>query len=42
MLGSFHTLKATLPYLVESADKHKVDSNTREFFADMLEDRGRC
>lgn len=31
VLGSFHTLKATLPYLVESAKAHSVDSKTREF-----------
>lgn len=30
VLGSYNTLKATLPYLVESAQKHRVDSNTRK------------
>lgn len=33
VIGSFNTLKATLPYLVESAKKHRVDSETREFSA---------
>ncbi|RAL02156.1 SDR family oxidoreductase [Aspergillus ibericus CBS 121593] len=28
VLGSYNTLKATLPYLVESAKKHRVDSKT--------------
>ncbi|KAK1140677.1 peroxisomal 2 4-dienoyl-CoA reductase sps19 [Aspergillus melleus] len=28
VLGSYNTLKTTLPYLVESANKHKVDSKT--------------
>ncbi|KAB8072325.1 hypothetical protein BDV29DRAFT_196952 [Aspergillus leporis] len=28
VLGSYNTLKATLPYLVESANKHKVDSKS--------------
>ncbi|OJJ85410.1 SDR family oxidoreductase [Aspergillus glaucus CBS 516.65] len=28
VLGSYNTLKATLPYLVESAKKHRVDPNT--------------
>lgn len=30
VLGSYNTLKATLPYLVESANKHKIDSTTRK------------
>lgn len=30
VLGSYNTVKATIPYLVESANKHKVDSKTRE------------
>jgi len=29
VLGSYNTLKATLPYLVESAKKHRIDPNTR-------------
>ncbi|KAF1961635.1 peroxisomal 2,4-dienoyl-CoA reductase-like protein SPS19 [Byssothecium circinans] len=29
VLGSYNTLKATLPYLVESAQKHKTDGKTR-------------
>ncbi|KIW02428.1 uncharacterized protein PV09_06244 [Verruconis gallopava] len=29
LLGSFNTAKATLPYLIESAKKHKVDGKTR-------------
>lgn len=28
IIGSYNTLKATLPYLVESGSKHKVDSET--------------
>lgn len=28
VLGSYNTVKATIPYLVESANKHKVDSKT--------------
>ncbi|QKX61046.1 uncharacterized protein TRUGW13939_08192 [Talaromyces rugulosus] len=28
VLGSYHTAKATLPYLKESAAKHRVDSNS--------------
>ncbi|KAL1956762.1 hypothetical protein VTO42DRAFT_6815 [Malbranchea cinnamomea] len=28
VLGSYNTLKATIPYLVESAAKHKTDGNT--------------
>ena len=28
VLGSYNTLKATLPHLVESASKHKVDQET--------------
>ncbi|KAL4792396.1 hypothetical protein BDV19DRAFT_368776 [Aspergillus venezuelensis] len=28
VLGSYNTLKATIPHLVESAKKHKVDSNS--------------
>lgn len=30
VLGSYHTAKATLPYLKESAAKHRVDSNSCE------------
>lgn len=30
VLGSFNTLKATVPYLVESARKHKTDGITRK------------
>jgi peroxisomal 2,4-dienoyl-CoA reductase len=29
LLGSFNTIKATMPYLLESAKKHKVDGKTR-------------
>ncbi|KAL5114586.1 peroxisomal 2 4-dienoyl-CoA reductase sps19 [Pleosporales sp. CAS-2024a] len=29
VLGSFNTVKATLPYLVESAQKHRTDGKTR-------------
>lgn len=29
VLGSYHTVKATLPYLVESAAKHRTDGKTR-------------
>ncbi len=29
VLGSYNTVKATLPYLVESAAKHKVDGHTQ-------------
>jgi peroxisomal 2,4-dienoyl-CoA reductase len=28
VLGSYNTVKATLPYLVESAAKHKTDGHT--------------
>lgn len=31
VLGSYNTLKATLPHLIESAKKHRVDSKTREY-----------
>jgi peroxisomal 2,4-dienoyl-CoA reductase len=30
VLGSYNTLKATLPYLIESGKKHRIDSETRE------------
>lgn len=29
-MGSYNTLKTTLPYLVESANKHRVDPKTRK------------
>lgn len=29
VLGSYNTVKATLPYLIESAQKHKTDGKTR-------------
>jgi peroxisomal 2,4-dienoyl-CoA reductase len=29
LIGSFNTVKATMPYLLESAKKHKVDGKTR-------------
>lgn len=29
ILGSYNTLKATLPYLVESGNKHRMDSESR-------------
>ena len=32
VLGSYNTLKATLPYLVESAQRNKSDGKTRELF----------
>ncbi|KAL3447435.1 oxidoreductase [Aspergillus insuetus] len=32
VLGSYNTLKATLPYLIESATKHKMDSETLQPF----------
>ena len=31
VLGSYNTFKATAPYLVESAEKYRVDSETRMF-----------
>lgn len=30
VIGSYNTLKATLPYLVESGGKHRMDSETRK------------
>lgn len=30
VLGSYNTLKATLPYLLESAAKHRTDGRTRK------------
>jgi len=30
VLGSYNTLKATIPYLVESAKKHNIDPNTNK------------
>jgi peroxisomal 2,4-dienoyl-CoA reductase len=30
VLGSYNTVKATLPYLLESAAMHKTDGKTRE------------
>jgi peroxisomal 2,4-dienoyl-CoA reductase len=33
LLGSYNTVKATLPYLRESAAKHKVDGKNRELTA---------
>lgn len=30
VLGSYNTLKATIPHLVKSAAKHKVDPETRK------------
>lgn len=29
VLGSYNTLKATLPYLIESGKKHRVDSERK-------------
>lgn len=29
VLGSYNTLKATLPYLTESGQKHRMDSKSR-------------
>lgn len=31
VLGSYNTLKATIPHLVESAKKHRFDSETRTY-----------
>lgn len=31
VLGSYNTLKATIPYLVESAKKHRMDPETRKW-----------
>jgi peroxisomal 2,4-dienoyl-CoA reductase len=36
VLGSYNTLKATIPHLVESAKKHRVDSETRKFSTSWL------
>ncbi|KAJ5221960.1 Peroxisomal 2-4-dienoyl-CoA reductase [Penicillium citrinum] len=33
ILGSYNTLKATLPYLIESGKKHKMDSETLQPFS---------
>lgn len=30
VIGSYNTLKATLPYLVESGGKHRVNPETRK------------
>ena len=30
VMGSYNTVKATLPYLVESATKHRTDGITRK------------
>ena len=30
VLGSYNTLKATMPYLIESARKYRIDSETRK------------
>lgn len=30
VLGSYNTVKATLPYLLESAAKHRTDGRTRK------------
>lgn len=30
VIGSYNTLKATLPHLIESGGKHRIDSETRE------------
>jgi peroxisomal 2,4-dienoyl-CoA reductase len=30
ILGSYNTLKATLPYLKESGNKHRMDNKSRE------------
>lgn len=40
ILGSYNTLKATLPYLVESGRKHRMDPKSREsiFPADLVYD----
>lgn len=32
VLGSYNTLKATLPHLLESASKYKIDGATRKLF----------
>lgn len=31
VLGSYNTVKATLPYLLESAAKHRTDGKTRKY-----------
>lgn len=36
ILGSYNTLKATMPHLVESASKHKSDGVTRACFPRLL------
>lgn len=36
ILGSYNTLKATLPYLIESGKKHKMDSETCKFQAGCM------
>lgn len=36
ILGSYNTLKATLPYLKESGKKHKMDSKSREWIRGHL------
>lgn len=36
IMGSYNTLKATLPYLVESGGKHRVDSGTRTYILSRL------
>lgn len=38
IMGSYNTLKATLPYLAESGGKHRVDSETRTCFSLSLSD----
>lgn len=32
VLGSYNTFKATIPYLVDSAEKHRVNPETSEFW----------
>lgn len=34
VIGSYNTLKATLPYLRESGDKHKMDNKTSKGLGD--------
>jgi len=36
ILGSYNTLKATLPYLIESGKRHRMDSETCKFQADCM------
>lgn len=37
VLGSYNTLKATLPYLIESGKKHRMDNESRGSLLNSLE-----